>query len=170
MSESFQNDVVLELPDITKIEFQRIDKSYFKVITINFFLFFIPFLVGLIVLHRFAFTEEVIEYIIFIYAFFFIFFGFIFVYLLLSFPLREYALREKDISYKRGLLVKKMTTVPFTRIQHVEIDEKPISRLFGLSSLSVYTAGDSSDDLEIKGIQRETALQIKEFISTKIND
>ena len=52
----------------------------------------------------------------------------------------------------------------------MEIDEKPISRLFGLSSLSVYTAGDSSDDLEIKGIQKETALQIKEFISTKVNE
>ena len=52
----------------------------------------------------------------------------------------------------------------------VEIDEKPISRIFGLSSISVYTAGDSSDDLEIKGIKKETALQIKEFISSKINE
>lgn len=169
MSQHFQNDLVIELPDITQIEFKKIDKSYFKVITINFFLVFILFLVGLIVLHQFTFSEEISAYSIYIYALFFTFFGCVFCYLKLSFPLRKYALREKDISYKRGLLVKKMTTVPFTRIQHVEIDEKPISRLFGLSSLSVYTAGDSSDDLEIKGIQKETALQIKEYISTKID-
>ncbi|WP_439131674.1 PH domain-containing protein [Polaribacter sp.] len=169
MEEQFQNDIVLDLPDITKIEFKRIDKSYLKVITINFFLVFLPFLIGLIALHQFVFTEPFNEYIIYIYILFFVFFGCIFGFIRLSFPLRKYALREKDISYKRGLLMKKMTTVPFSRIQHVEIDEKPISRLFGLASLSVYTAGDSSDDLEVKGIQKETALQIKEFISTKID-
>jgi uncharacterized protein len=170
MAAQFQNEVILALPDISKIEFKKIDKSYFKVITINFFLVFILFFIGLVVLHQFVFSDDVNAYVIYIYALFFIFFGCIFAYFLLSFSKRKYALREKDISYKSGLLARKMTTVPFSRIQHVEIDEKPISRLFGLSSLSVYTAGDSSDDLEIKGIQKETALQIKEFISTKVNE
>ena len=81
-----------------------------------------------------------------------------------------YVVRDKDISYKAGLFTKKITTVPFSRIQHVEIDEKPISRIFNLASISVFTAGDSSDDLEIKGINKEKALQIKEFISTKIDE
>ncbi|WP_397447142.1 PH domain-containing protein [Polaribacter sp. R77954] len=169
MEKQFQNDIVLELPDITKIEFNRIDKSYLKVISINFFLVLVSLLVGLIVLHQFLFTEEFNEFVMYIYSVFFLCFGCVFGFILFSFPLRKYALRDKDISYKRGLLIKKLTTVPFTRIQHVEIDEKPISRLFGLSSLSVYTAGDSSDDLEIKGLTKETALQIKEFISTKID-
>lgn len=166
----FQNDVILDLPDITKIEFKRIDKSYFKVIVINFLLFFVIFFIGLVLLHQFMLLDVINKYVVYIYVLFFVFFGLIFSYLTFSFPKRKYALREKDISYKRGLFVKKITTVPFSRIQHIEIDEKPISRLFGLSSLSVYTAGDSSDDLEIKGIQKETALQIKEFISTKIDE
>ncbi|MDG1398998.1 MAG: PH domain-containing protein, partial [Polaribacter sp.] len=121
-------------------------------------------------LHQFFFSNEINQYIILIYVLFIVFFGAIFIVLNLSFPFRKYALREKDITYKAGLLVKKITTVPFSRVQHVEIDEKPISRIFGLSSISVYTAGDSSDDLEIKGIKKETALQIKEFISSKINE
>lgn len=170
MIESFQNNLVTSLPDITSIEFKKIDKSYFKVILINFFLVFIPLFVGLILLHQFVFEDEINQYIVFIYVSFLLFFGFIFIYLWLGFSKRKYALREKDISYKRGLFTKKMTTVPFSRIQHVEIDEKPVSRMFGLSTLSVYTAGDSSDDLEVKGIKKETALQIKEFISSKINE
>ena len=170
MSIPFQNNLTTSFPDITKIEFQKIDKSYFKVICINFFLVFIPLLVGLILLNQLVLSDEVNEYILAIYLFFLSFFCFIFVYLILSFPKRKYALREKDISYKSGLFVKKLTTVPFSRVQHIEIDEKPISRIFGLSSLSVYTAGDSSNDLEIKGIKKDTALQIKEFISTKINE
>ena len=170
MPEEFKNEEVKILPDIIKVDFKSINKSYLKVIYINFFLLFISLLVGLIVLHQFAFSNQINQYIVFIYGLFILFFLSTFIGLKLSFPLRKYALREKDITYKAGLLVKKITTVPFSRVQHVEIDEKPISRIFGLSSISVYTAGDSSDDLEIKGIKKEIALQIKEFISSKINE
>jgi membrane protein YdbS with pleckstrin-like domain len=168
MIQKNENELVLQLPDISTVPFQKIDKKYFKVLTINFFTFFSILLIGLFLLHKFAFSEKVNEYIT--YISFLVLFGYIFGYLLLSFPKKQYAVREKDISYKYGLFTKKMTTVPFSRIQHVEIDEKPISRLFGLSSLSVYTAGDSSDDLEIKGIQKEVALKIKEFITIKIDE
>jgi hypothetical protein len=166
----FSNDLVLELPDIKKLEFIKINKNYLKVILINLFLIFIPLFIGLILLHQLVFTEEINEFIIPIYSIFTAVFGFVIWYLLLSFTKRKYALREKDISYKSGLLVRQITTVPFSRIQHVETDEKPISRIFGLASLSVYTAGDSSDDLVIKGITKKKALKIKEFITTKINE
>lgn len=170
MSASFQNNLITTLPSISKIEFESIHKNYFKVISINFLLLFVPFLVALILLHQLVFEDEILAYVTYIYLAFFVVFGYIFLHLVLSFPKKKYAIREKDISYKSGLFIKLLTTVPFSRIQHVEIDEKPISRIFGLSSLSVYTAGDSSDDLEIKGLKRETALQIKEFISRKINE
>ena len=169
MAASF-NNILLELPDITKIEFKKIDRKYFKVILVVYFLFFISLFIGLVLLHQFLFLEELKAYIILLYTFFIIIFGFIFLYLKLGFPMKKYALRERDISYKSGLLIKKITTVPFSRIQHVEIDEKPISRLFGLASLSVYTAGDSSDDLVVKGLKKEVAIQLKEFIITKIDE
>jgi membrane protein YdbS with pleckstrin-like domain len=167
---TFNNGIISQLPDITKIEFKNIDKSYLKVILITFFIFFMLLFVGLILLHLLVFSEELKENIGIIYLVFISLFGCVFSYLLLGFPKRKYALRERDISYKSGLFVKRITTVPFSRIQHVETDEKPISRIFGLASLSVYTAGDSSDDLVIKGIRKEVALQIKEYISTKINE
>jgi hypothetical protein len=167
---AFFNNIVLELPDITKIKFKKIDRKYFKVILVVYFLFFISLFIGLVLLHQFLFLDELKAYTILLYTFFIIIFGFIFLYLKLGFPMKKYALRERDISYKSGLLIKKITTVPFSRIQHVEIDEKPISRLFGLASLSVYTAGDSSDDLVVKGLKKEVAIQLKEFIITKIDE
>tara|TARA_B110000967_G_scaffold210022_1_gene269626 strand:- start:11335 stop:11847 length:513 start_codon:yes stop_codon:yes gene_type:complete len=170
MTATFQNNTVTSLPDITKVQFKKINQLYLKVIFINFLIVFFLLLGGLIILHQLVFQDEVNAFIFPIYISFLVLFGLILLYLLVSFKKRKYALREKDISYKSGLLVKKLTTVPFSRIQHVETDEKPVSRIFGLSSLSVYTAGDSSDDLVIKGITKETALQIKEFITTKINE
>ncbi len=170
MVSDFKNDVVTNLPDITSISFTRIDKKYLKVIIINFFLVFVSLFIGLVVLQQFVFSESVNAFKFTIYSSFTTFFAIIFLYLILSFSKRKYAIRDKDITYKSGLLISKTTTVPFSRIQHVEIDEKPISRLFTLAALSVYTAGDSSDDLEIRGIKKETALKIKEFISTNINE
>ncbi|MEQ6124802.1 PH domain-containing protein [Pseudotenacibaculum sp. MALMAid0570] len=167
---TFKNDVVTDLPDISKVEFQRIHKNYLKVILINTFFVFIPVFIGLVFFINKKLNESIPEYITLIYVLFFMVFALIFLYLIVGFKRRKYALREKDLSYKSGVIVKTITTVPFSRIQHVEIDEGPISRYFGLSSLSVYTAGDSSDDLDISGIKKEEALRIKEFISSKINE
>ena len=169
MPEDFKNDLVTDLPDITKIGFKKIDKDYLKVILINFFLVFILLFVGLIALQQFAFSEAILAYNKVIYFGFSSFFGLYLIYLFLAFPKKKYALRDRDISYKSGVFFLKTTTVPFSRIQHVETDEKPISRILKLASLSVYTAGDSSDDLVITGIKKQEALKIKEFISAKIN-
>jgi hypothetical protein len=100
MAEIFQNDVVASLPNIIEIEFKKIDKSYLKVILINFFLFFIPLFIGLILLHQLTFSEEILPYVVYIYSGFLFLFGYIFLYLILSFSKRKYAIREKDISYK----------------------------------------------------------------------
>jgi len=166
---AFENNIIIQLPDITNVEFKKIDKNYFKVILISFFLFFILLFLSLILLQNFVFSEAFNQYQTFIYTAFLTLSSCVFTYLILSFSKKKYIIREKDISYKSGLFTKVITTVPFSRIQHLEIDEKPISRIFGLSSLSVYTAGDSSDDLVIKGIKKEEALRIKEFINQQIN-
>lgn len=166
----FKNDVVLELPSIDEITFQKIDKRYFKVILINFFLVAVPFGIGLILLNLLVFPEEIKAYQVYMYLGYFFLFGLIFTYYKASFAKRQFAIRTKDISYQSGLFFSTLTTVPFSRIQHVEIDQGPIARLFQLASLSVFTAGDSSDDLEIKGITKIEALKIKAFISQQVND
>ena len=75
MTDYFQNSEVVSLPDIIKVEFTKIDKNYFKVILINFFLIFIFLFVGLVLLDKFTFTEEITAYSIYIYASFTVFFG-----------------------------------------------------------------------------------------------
>jgi len=45
-----------------------------------------------------------------------------------------------------------------------------LERKFGLSSVSLYTAGASDADFTIRGIKMETAQQIKEWVSKKLND
>lgn len=84
-----------------------------------------------------------------------------------SFEYSGYGLREHDILYREGWLWKSVTTVPFNRIQHIEVNQGPFDRLFDLSTITVYTAGGSSSDMEIDGILQETAYHIKEYIMNK---
>ena len=170
MTDSFQNLSIDSFPDISKITFKPIEKTYLKVILMNVFVVFLVIFIGLFFLLKYQVDEDIYELVPYFYIGLAVIFLSILSIKIIGFKKRKYAVREKDISYKSGIFFKKMTTVPFTRIQHIEVDEGPISRFFKLASLSVFTAGDSSDDLEIKGIKKETALEIKEFISQKIDE
>ena len=81
-----------------------------------------------------------------------------------AFKLKGYAVRTKDISYKTGLFFKRHTTVPFSRIQHVEVRQGLLERYFDLAKLNVYTAGGQSSDLTIPGLHHEEANRLKAFI------
>ena len=91
-------------------------------------------------------------------------------FLLLGFSKRKYAIREKDISYSKGVLVHSVTTIPFARVQHIELDERLFSRVFKLATIQIYTAGESGSDLRISGIPKIEALKIKEYITSFINE
>lgn len=165
----FSNIEVLQLPDISKLTFKPIHKDYLKVLIFSVLAFFAILFLSLFLLE--SYVEKIANYQYVSYLYFGIALVLVIVlsWLSVGFSRRKYILRTKDVTYKSGVLIKTITTVPFTRIQHVEINEGPISRLFKLAALNVFTAGDSSNDLVIKGIKKEEALQIKEFINQQIN-
>ena len=85
----------------------------------------------------------------------------------IGFYRRSYALSERDLTYKRGWLFYSTTTIPFNRIQHTEVSQGPLERRYDLSSLKVYTAGGSTSDMVIPGLEEEEAKQLRDFISQK---
>lgn len=75
-----------------------------------------------------------------------------------------YQLREKDVHFKKGVLWRSVTSLPYIRIQHVELESDPIERLFKLATLKFFTAGGGSTDLRIPGLTFATASKIRTFI------
>lgn len=165
----FSNIEILQLPNISTLVFNKIHKDYLKVLLSTAILIFV--IIFSVTFLLFTNIQELkdFEYLKYIYGALIFSFIFILAWLFIGFSRRKYVLRDKDVTYKSGVLIKTITTVPFTRIQHVEINESPLSRIFNLASLNVFTAGDSSNDLVIKGIKKEEALKIKEFINQQIN-
>lgn len=86
------------------------------------------------------------------------------VFIIKGFPYKGYALRSRDIFYRKGWLYKQQVTVPFSRIQHVDIKEGVLERMFEISRLNIYTAGGQSSDLTIPGLTLDESQRIRSFI------
>ncbi len=79
----------------------------------------------------------------------------------ISFSRRGYALRQKDIVYKSGLLIERTSVIPINRIQHIGLEEGLFLRMYDLANLVIYTAAIHGSPLTIKGLPKELAFQIK---------
>jgi membrane protein YdbS with pleckstrin-like domain len=78
-----------------------------------------------------------------------------------------YVLRDKDILFRKGVIWRSVTAIPFNRIQHVETSSTPIDRKFTLATLQLFTAGGSGGDLAIGGLGKNVAEKLRVFILDK---
>lgn len=159
-----------DLPSITSVDLLPISRAYLKIMFLNTVIFFsIPFI---LLISFFFFLEPDADRVYFWLFLGFLAFTFICYCIVayLGFSKRRYALREHDIIYSKGLLFFKLTTVPFVRIQHIEISKSFIARKFNLATLHIYTAGEAGTDLVIKGLPNDIAEKLNAFLSSKINE
>lgn len=86
---------------------------------------------------------------------------------LVAVPRKGFAIREKDILYRSGVLWRTVTAVPFNRVQHVETSSTPLDRRFAQATLQLFTAGGSGGDLKIYGMPADVAESLRLFILEK---
>lgn len=79
-----------------------------------------------------------------------------------------YAVRERDIIFKRGFLFERTTIVPFNRVQHVSTNRGVLDKMLNLSALNVFTAGGSGSDVALPGLDPETANALKEALAARM--
>ena len=160
----FENEQVdlSQLPSADNIEYQGIEKGYRTIQTIVSLIFTGVIITGLSIIFWFSPAPTWIAAIVLSC---WILIGVLqLVFIFKGFKYRGFAIRARDLTYKKGWIFKKRVTVPFKRIQHVDIKQGPIDRKFGLAKLNVYTAGGNASDLAIPGIKIEDAHQYKSFI------
>ncbi len=153
-----------DIPSVQNIEFSGLDQNYLTVELIAKGLFWLVLGIGAIVFIYINVWDiaQWQQYALFI---------FLIIWMVISFALtvfgfrkKKYALRERDIIYQSGLIWRNFTVLPFNRVQHAEVQQGPIDRIFELSRLKIYTAGGSSSDLVIAGLPLERAQNLKHFI------
>ena len=170
--ENFTNSILLpeDLPEVDSKTFTGLDRKYLKIMFIRIALFFLV-MSGILVAILFL-AENIPTKITGILAGSAIVLITLFSSILsvLGFSRKGYLVREQDISFQRGLITYKLTTVPFNRIQHVEVNQGIPEKFFKLSSVKLYTAGGTTSDLSIPGLTVSDAQKLKAFLSDKISE
>lgn len=155
------------LPKVETGNFQQLDENYLVVRYIGSFIFFMIIGFGLIMAYLLTELSDNLP----------LFWGLVtgwilwaiasFVLTRMGYKIRGYLLRDRDLVHRQGVIFKNTTTIPFNRVQHCEVSQGIIQRMFDLHTLQIFTAGGSNSDLSIPGLKADTAQRIKDFIINK---
>lgn len=157
----------LQLPQIATLEYSPLEKNLLKADIIWSIIFFSVIFIISSVLKYIVEAEWMVDYGVYIWMGLGVLFLVSLVFVYYSFLKKSYAIRQKDIVFNSGLFWQSSIVIPFNRVQHCEVSQGPIDRLYKLAELKIFTAGGASSDLSISGLTPETAARIKDFIVTK---
>jgi len=158
----------LELPSVLDIKYRPIQKQHRLVSIITSFLVALLILGVPFMINMLSGDTWFIDHILYVGSGWILILSFFLLLSFMGYKHKGYALRERDIIFKKGWIWRSATVVPFNRIQHTEIEQGPIERAFGLSKLKIFTAGGASSDLKIPGLLPETANKLKDYIQLKV--
>ena len=153
---------IAAIPQYQEIPLQRIEPDYKKVLWFNWTIAYL-FITGLTVL--IFITNEKIQKAWIITLAVFVFMSSIALVIAsieIGFKNRSWALRDKDIIFKKGWLFQSTHIVPFAKVQHCILKTGPVGRRYNLASLRFMTAASHQRDISINGLSLEDAEKIKE--------
>lgn len=74
----------------------------------------------------------------------------------------RYDILEEEVDLERGVFIKKRTLIPMARIQHVDTEQGPLLRKYGLATVTISTAATIHT---IPALTMDVALEIRDRIS-----
>jgi membrane protein YdbS with pleckstrin-like domain len=76
----------------------------------------------------------------------------------------RYAERDDDLLVSRGVMIKRLTVVPYGRMQFVDVTAGPVDRLFGLATVQLHTAA-AATDAKIPGLTSAEAQRLRDQLA-----
>ena len=166
--EDFTNETIdtTQLPKYEEVEFSVLHPDYWKVLLISLSVFFL--IVGIGVGLALYFNEELTPFILEFSIVYLVLLLLVIFFSRLGFHKKGFAFRTHDVLFRHGIIATNTLVIPYNRVQHVALHEGLLSRFFGLAKIEIFTAGGSSSDIEIPGIAKEEAENIKQLLMGKI--
>lgn len=75
-----------------------------------------------------------------------------------------YAERDRDLLVRHGLLIRRLSIVPYARMQFVDVTAGPLERLFGLATVQLHTAAAASD-ARVPGLPPAEAARLRDRLT-----
>jgi hypothetical protein len=76
----------------------------------------------------------------------------------------SYTERDDDLIVARGVLVRRLSVVPYGRMQFVDVTAGPVERAFRLATVKLHTAAAASD-ARIPGLERDEAARLRDRLA-----
>lgn len=157
---------VSAIPQLSDDDFVSMDPNFLRVSLIGRALFALVVIVAAAAVLIFADDAE--QWIVFAVA------GGVLALTLISAVLKifevrniAYQVREHDLSYRNGVIVKRVQTVPFVRVQHARMRQGPVQRLFKLATININSAGP---DIAIPGLSNDDATRLRALVVERAGD
>ncbi|WP_408606761.1 PH domain-containing protein [Catenuloplanes japonicus] len=75
-----------------------------------------------------------------------------------------YAERDRDLLVRHGLLVRRLSIVPYARMQFVDVTAGPLERSFDLATVQLHTAAAASD-AKVPGLRPAEASRLRDRLT-----
>lgn len=75
-----------------------------------------------------------------------------------------YAERERDLLVRHGLLLRRLSIVPYARMQFVDVTAGPLERLFKLATVQLHTAA-AATDARVPGLPPDEASRLRDRLA-----
>jgi len=75
-----------------------------------------------------------------------------------------YGERDEDLLVRHGLLVRRLSIVPYARMQFVDVTAGPLERAFGLATVTLHTAAAHSD-ARVPGLPGPEAARLRDRLA-----
>jgi len=76
----------------------------------------------------------------------------------------RYLERDEDLIVARGVMFRRLSVVPYGRMQFVDVTAGPLERGFGLATVKLHTAA-AATDARIPGLERQEADRLRNRLS-----
>lgn len=73
--------------------------------------------------------------------------------------------RAEDLLVRRGVLFRRMSVVPYGRMQYIEVTAGPLERMFGLATVQMHTAA-AATDARLPGLPAAEAARLRDQLTT----
>jgi membrane protein YdbS with pleckstrin-like domain len=76
----------------------------------------------------------------------------------------SYKVSGSGIEVRSGVIWRRVVNVPCSRVQHTDVSQGPIERMYGLATLLIHTAGTEHSQVSVHGLDHATALRIRDHL------
>ena len=75
-----------------------------------------------------------------------------------------YAERNDDLMVRRGVMIRRLSVIPYGRMQFIDVTAGPLERALGLATLRMHTAAAASD-ARIPGLESGAAAALRDQLA-----